>query len=307
MSMYTRFMGDTDNAPGHRLVANPDLEEALNFQVLFPEPFRLNESDLTKAIRQHPYTTDTARVEIEHTTVSMGTPLGLAGWGDHVIQLMGFNIPMPPDILSHSLQVSHCDQELKALAYNHRSYLNLSYAGYVTDPFSQYEALSILAGIFAGMGAIMVVNLRATSCVPAHMFSPAQLSAVQLEQVFQDFLPASLYRGFVKYFVPDEVSGWVRTVGADALYLPDLAAFLPDMAQAEEYFIIFANIHTYLRNENVILGVGHTLQVGPDHHVKLRIPTEDEFFLHSEGVMYVLGPGSEFESRRVAKFGSKRP
>jgi hypothetical protein len=299
MSTTSRFFGEPDHMPGKRLVANPGtVGEALSFILLFPDQYRPSELGLTKALREHPLCSNEARVEIDPHCAAKGTPLGLAGWGDHVMQLIGFDAPMPPQDLAHSLQVSHCDQALKAQARRHRSHMLLRYAGYTDDPLAQYNALAALAGIFAEAGALMVVNLRASSCIPASMLSPSQNP--KLEHLISSFLPSLLYCGFVKYFIESSPGGWVRTVGADAVHLPDLAAYLPHMDQAEYYLRLYSDIHRYIRETESPIQAGDTMQVGPNEHIRLRPPKDEEYFLASDGVMLVVEPLSELEGRRAA-------
>lgn len=304
MSTMSRFMGESGDEIT-RLVANPDMAEpALSLQVLFPEGLHLSELGLTKALREHPLSEPHARVEIDQDCVANGTPLGLAGWGDHVIRWLGFNAPIPRDELAFSLQVSHCDQALKGLARQHESHLILYYAGYSEDPLSQYEALATFAGIFADMGALMVVNLHASSCLPADLLSP-KANPVFTETV-KSVLPTMLYCGFIKYFIEGGESGWVRTKGADALHLPDFAAYLPNMKKAEDYLAIFTDLHDYIVTMGKLIHDGDTVQLPQKRHIKLRAVSEDEYFLESDGMMLVIESGSEFESKRVAARKVKR-
>lgn len=289
------------NKNSHKpLVANiNNHNEALAFQVLFSGSHNLYEQNLDVVLHEHPLVDNDARVDITDDKAVNGISQGLLGWGKHVIQLTSIDEAMPEDILAYSLQVSHCDQEAKEQARQHRSHVLLRYVGYDTNPYAQYDVLAIVAGIFADYGALMVVNLRAASCLPTTMLSPKQNTADHLEQVIATLLPSILYCGFVKYFIEGEESLWVRTVGADALYLPDFAAFLPSIEVSEEYFMIFTEIHHYIHNNNVQLDVGHTMQIGVDNYVKLRMPKEDEAFLNSEGSIFILEPCPEVEYQEI--------
>jgi len=305
MSIVDRFCGKEGETK--RLVANPNINDAFDFQILFSGTFNLDELGLTRALRAHPLCSKTARVEIEPSCAANGTSLGLAGWGEHVIQILGFNnVPMPADVLAHSLQVSHCEPSFKAEVRKHKSHILLKYAGYDAEPFSCYQALAILAGVFADTGALMVVNLRATSCIPAEMLSITQNP--YFEETFAEYIPAMLYCGFVKYFIEGTAGGWVRTIGADALHLPDLSANLVDMKYAEEYFLMFKEIHGYIKNTGKTIDAGDTLHLGGDRHYKLRNPDDEkEYFLNSDGVMLIVEQGSELESKRVEAGKVRKP
>ncbi len=298
MSTITRFFGEQDPENTRCLVANPKMDgNPLSLQILFPKKFHLSELGLTKSLRKHPLSSKTARIEIEQECATHGTPLGLAGWDDHVIQIIGFDAPIPHDELAFSLQVSHCDAELKEQAAQHQSHILLYYAGYDENPICQYEALAILAGAFANAGALMVVNLLASSAIPARMISPEQNP--MLEKTFTQFLLSILFIGFVKYFTESRPDGWVRTMGADALFLPNLAAYLEDMNNSEHYFKMFTNIHDYVCKTGNYIQAGDTMQLNSKEHIKTRLPTEKEYFLENNGSLLVIEKGSELESKRV--------
>jgi hypothetical protein len=40
-----------------------------------------------------------ASCEIDAKTAARGTPMGLLGWGAHVVQQVGFDAPMPPKVV----------------------------------------------------------------------------------------------------------------------------------------------------------------------------------------------------------------
>lgn len=82
------------------------------------------------------------------------------------------------------------------------------------NPRASDDALATQAGIFADVRTLMVVNLRASSCIPADMVCPKQNP--MLEHVIASFLPSLLYCGFVKYFIESEPGGSARTVRAAA-------------------------------------------------------------------------------------------
>lgn len=288
------------------LVANlNNHHEPLRFHILFSDIYCLREQDLKRALHRHPLVSSDARVSIEENGSVHGTTQGLIGWGKHVVQFVGIDQPMSEEILSYSLQLAHCDQGIKQKARKHSSYVLLSYVGYDVNPYVQYDALAIAAGVMAEQDAFMVVNLRATSCLPTAMLSPKRNTVDKLEQVIYTLLPSILYCGFVKYFIEDENSLWIRTVGADALYLPDFAAFLTDIEAAEEYFMVFTEIHKYLQSHNIQLGMTDTMEIGEGKYIKFRAPKTNETFLESEGSMLVLEPCSEIEYKKLLKKNKK--
>ena len=73
--------------------------------------------------------------------------MGLVAWGRHVVKVVGFDAPMPPSVLDHTVGLSHYDPSLKEAAYAHASHVLLFYAGYEPNVLEQHVALAATAAI----------------------------------------------------------------------------------------------------------------------------------------------------------------
>jgi hypothetical protein len=288
MGLINRFFGrrarKTDEAS--RLVANPDDRDALSLQLLFTSPLDLEAGKLTKSLRSYHPSLKDALVELDADTAAQGTPIGLAGWGDHVIRLVGFNVPMPSEVVERCVAPSHYGPELKEKARKHQAHMLLSYAGRESSRLEQYVAVAVLAGVLASHGALVILNESAHTSFPAAALSADPSEGDTLEQLRS--LPLLiLFCGFVKYEVEGIPGVWMRTYGAHLLGLPDLATLAQGHHEGEKYFELFGNIFTYLLNSGARFDVGHTMQVGSDTFMRLRAPTKEEYFLQSEGELFV--------------------
>jgi hypothetical protein len=255
--------------------------------VLFKGVFQLDSDRLTAALRSYDPSMARARFEFEPELGKKGTIVGLAGWGKHVIRLVGFDLPMPADAVEQCVAPSHYGEDLKKQARDHKSHLLLYYGGYDTSPFEQYTALAALGGVLSQFGAIVLLNEAAHTSFPAEALSRSDTDGDIMEMIRECPL-LILFCGFVKYDLPDSDQVWMRTFGAHLLGLPDIAGLADGHHEGQRYFDIFENILRYLRTSGAHLAAGHTSQVGENEFVRFRAPTKDEAFLESEGEMLVV-------------------
>jgi hypothetical protein len=296
MGLFNRFFGSSD-APqnrGEQLVANPAKGEKIGLQLLFDRPLALDADSLRKALRSwHPELAKAA-CEIDPATIAQGTPLGLAGWGEHVIQIVGFNVPMPAEPVEKCIQPAHYGADLKEKARAHQAHLLLFYAGYEESRVEQFVALAAVAAVLAQFGAIVVLNEGAHTSLPT-----LALSADPKEDDRMDLLRnlplLILYAGFVKYTVDGTDGVWMRTYGLPELGLPDLATLTAGHHEGNSTFEMFSDVLAYVMETEAHMAAGHTMQLGADLFLRLRAPTEDEYFLESTGELFVaeLIPASE--------------
>ena len=93
------------------LIAARHTDNEPSFQVLFREKFNLSPEAIVEAMRAYHPTMADADCEIVPEMSEEGKIFGLAGWGDHVIRMVGFDLPIPNDV------AERCIQELRALGY----------------------------------------------------------------------------------------------------------------------------------------------------------------------------------------------
>ena len=310
MDFLHRFSGFGTPAPGGELVANPRVENPLGLQLLFDAPLDLDADALALALRAfHP---DLAAAAAELHVVPRTEPpgghpendsppavLGLAGWGRHIVKLIGFNAPMPSDAVEACVRPAHFAEDLKQLAYGHVAHVLLYYAGYEQDPLEQYVALGAVAAALARFGAVTTLNEHGRTAIPAAALLPQDDEPDALDVLRQLPIPL-IYGGFVKLEVEGKPGVWMRTCGAGRLGLPDLALRAAGHHEGQRTFFLFSRLLDYLRESGRSFAPGHTMQVGDDLYLRLREPAEAEWYLETEGEMLVCEPISADEANQPA-------
>lgn len=294
MSLLDRFMGQPDpDSPEAELIANAALENPPSYVLLFPKALDLDADALTLALQSYHPTLSRAKAELMDVSIDETSPddvksvLGLAGWDNHVIKLVGFDAPIPPQLFETCVRPAHCSPDLKRDALQHESHLLLYYAGRESDPLEQYVALTVVAAVLARFDALLLLNENARTAFPAEALLAEEPDHDALEMLRSMPIPL-LYGGFVKVEVEGEAGVWMRTFGNKMLNLPDLAFRAEGHHQGSETFDLFANVLAYVRESGQKLGLGHTMQVGEDIWLRLRQPAADEWhYLHSDGEMFV--------------------
>ena len=212
MGILSRFFGrkEDDDDRGGQLVANRKIEDRLTLQVLFDGKSLFEPERIIAALRSYHRSMARARCELKPELGKKGTVLGLAGWGKHVIQLVGFDLPMPADAVERCVAPSHYGQDLKDQARSHRSHVLLYYAGHEESPFEQYVTLAAVGGAMSKLGAIVLLNEAAHTSFPADALSGGDDEDDNMEQL-RSFPLLYLYCGFVKYDVENDKGTWMRT------------------------------------------------------------------------------------------------
>jgi hypothetical protein len=295
MDLIDRFNGQRDPAAFWQLVANPNIERAISYQLLLMGNLEVDADALTHAIRSiHP---SLAKAQAEVLELSrQDVPdtearsiIGLAGWGNHVIKFVGFEEPVPKSVFDMCVRPSHISEELKEVAARHRSHLLIYYAGYEKTPLEQFVGLTVVATALAKLGAILLLNEAARNSFPAEALL-AKEPGDALEALRTMPIPL-LYGGFVKIEIEDQPGVWMRTFGNVRLNLPDLAFKTEGHHQGNETFDLFANMLGYLLESGTQFAPGHTVQLSEQEFLRLRAPTEEEWFLESDGEMLVVEKG----------------
>lgn len=293
MSIFSRFFGRHDDDDRvTQLIANPEIESPLSLQLLLEGQLQLKSEEVEAVLQSYHSSMANARCELDERLGEEGKIFGLVGWANHVVRLVGFDLPMPAEAVESCVAPSHYPQELKERARSHNGHVLLFYAGYEESPYEQYVALAALAGALSHLGAIVVLNESARTSFPAAALSGSGVDGDIIE-LLRTLPLAILYCGFVKYEVEGTSGVWMRTYGAHLLGLPDFAAYASGHDEGQRYFDIFENVFAYLRKSGAVIAAGHTMQVGEHEFLKCRERTEDEYFLESEGELLVaelIGP-----------------
>jgi len=278
MALFSRFFGKQDDAsPEMAMIANPAIQDPVCLQVLFTaEKLPFTAEALQKALRTYDPLLQEARCEIESSGDEM---LGLIGWGQHVIKLVGFSAPFPTASVEQCVAPAHYPDPVKQEIRSSASHLLLYYGGYVEDVFEQYLALAVAAGAIASFGATGVLNETAHSSLPAALLNDAEVKG-QACAMLGSLPLLALFCGFVKYEVEGTQGVWMRTYGAEAFGLPNFATLATGHHEGEEFFELFGSILDYLRTSHAVMEAGHTMQVGEDTFMRARNATQAEYFLH---------------------------
>jgi len=299
MDLIARFFGKVspdEVAPGE-LVARKISSQPLSLQLLVGTPLELDEDGLTLALRSYHRDLESATVELLNLgEVAKQSPafreetslIGLIGWGDHVVQLVGIDAPMPDAVLETCLRPAHIPLDLKQRATTHKSHILLYYVGRENDPLEQYVALAAVSAALAKFDAMFVLNESGHTAQTVGMIIPDPENPDEDTLAMLRAMPIPLlYSGFVKIEIDGMPGVWVRTYGNHMLGLPDFAMLTAGHQEGSNAFEIFSSVLTYLRESKAKFAVGHSMQLGDKTFMKLRAPTAEEYFLESEGTMFV--------------------
>jgi uncharacterized protein DUF4261 len=190
-------------------------------------------------------------------------------------------------VVAKCIQPAHYPQEVKARALAHQAHSLLYYAGYEDDPREQYLALAVVAGVLGEAGALVVLNESARTSLPTSVLFDKDVATDRLA-VLRAFPLLILFCGFVKYEVEGFKGVWMRTYGNHLLGLPDLAYRAKGHFQGQWVFDTFGHIVNYLLESGARFEAGETMQLEQEAYFRFRLPKRKEYFLESEGEIFVL-------------------
>jgi hypothetical protein len=206
------------------------------------------------------------------------------------VKVVAFAAPLPVSTVERCVQPAHYDPETKEEAYRHGAHVILFYAGYELDPFEQHVALAAVSAALARFGAIVTMNETASTSVPSAALLPHEEDQGDTLAAIRALPLPFLFVGFVKVEVQGEPGVWMRTYGCQAFKLPNLALHAEGHHQGSATFTLFGNMLAYLRSSGKTFAAGDTMNVGDGMFLRLRERTEQEWFLESEGGMFVVEP-----------------
>jgi len=280
---------------GDDLVDDVSLDNPLSLQVVFDGTFQLDPKAVTKTLRQYSKETAKGSCRLADGFAERGTALGLIGWGHHVVRIVGFDVPMPPQVVEACVAPAHYGQPMKARVRAHTAHVILYYAGQEESALEQYVVLAAVAGVLSEHGGIGVLNESARTSLPGEILGQGISKSGEPLELLRSLPLPMLYVGMVKYEVEGIEGVWMRTYGADLLGLADFAHLASGHDQGSMVFGVFSNIMSYQLDSGAEFDAGHTVQVGDDQFMKLRAPTSEEYFLESSGELYVVEFATESE------------
>jgi hypothetical protein len=213
--------------------------------------------------------------------------LGLVEWGGHAIKLVACDSPMPTNAVEACLKPALLPPDFKARARAHRAHVLLYYAGRASDAIEQRVALGCVAGALAHFGAIVTLNEEARAAIASFALTADDEGEDMLATLRSLPLPF-LYGGFAKMELADIPGVWMRTFACPRLGLPNLALQAAAHADGERVFQLFGGILGYLRETGVPLEAGERIRVDDDRELAVRAPDEREWWLDSDGPLWVL-------------------
>ena len=294
MGLVSRIFGRrtaTDEELAAQLQAKRDIAPLLSLQVVFAEHPQLTAPKFGDALQQFHPSMARARCEFDQTLAGAGKLFGLVGWGRHVVQVVGFDHPLPEATVEQCIAQTRYLQEVKDMTRAHRAHVNVYYVGYETSALEQYVALAAVAGTLARFGAISVLNEVARSSQPIDTLTAYQARQDSMERLRKLPLPA-LYCGFMKYPAPG-AGVWMRTHGAYLLGQPELAALASDHQQSGHYFNTFDGVLRILLSSGEPIKAGDSMPFTQGQRLQFKAADATVECLHSESLLLVvetLGP-----------------
>jgi hypothetical protein len=243
--------------------------------VVFEKAGSYTADALLKTLQGMSPITALATVQSLPGTVENGTPVLRVAWAEHVIDVVGMDVPAPKGVIEKCVQPAHYPQEAKAKIRASRSHAILFNSGSTASVQEKYVALGIVAAAFAKHGGIGVLNEAAMTSLTGELIYTMATARPDFEMLRH--LPLlMLYCGFVKYFLPDKKTAWMRTYNNPTFGLPDFASKAA-LDQAKATFDLFSGLMTYLLKTGKKFVPGHTAEMG-DLRLKFRAPRDDEPF-----------------------------
>lgn len=270
----------------------------MRFHLLFDAPVELDLAHLAARLAEFDPALVDAVIELD-----LETRIARVAFGAFEMWFRAVGDPMPEAALEPAVQLAHLDPDEKAAARAHRCFVILEHAP-PTDrsprPLDRYRALAIVAAAFAGLGARFIVNLEARTVVPAAALIAPPTEVIQLVERLS---PLLFYMGFAKYEValPPEREGdpvrregvWMRTHGAAAFGLPDLARLASGHEEGLATFGAMSEMFVHMIESGAALAVGDVVQLPEGALAILRPPHRDEAFVAvDDGPVLVLEPTS---------------
>ena len=257
-------------------------------QLLFFDPPALDADAITAFLRPHlPDVTCELAPAPTGVVNADGPPaslVGLVSFGEHVIKLIHFDAPMPYGPVEACVGPAMIPPPMKVDSKQHKAHTLLYHTG-ATDSLEQFVALCAVAGALARFDAIVVLNEEARTAVPAFDLIPDD--AEDALNTYRTLPIPYLLGGFLKLDAGDG-GPWVRTFTNHRLNLPNLARHLTGHEQTGETFQLFAGMLGYLRTVGETFTAGDTVDLGDGPKLRLREPTEAEWWLDSAGAMLVV-------------------
>lgn len=223
----------------------------------------------------------------DFAAVTVDLQSGRIAWGRHVVKLLAFDTPMPAHAIEACLQAALLPPEVKADARRHAAHVILHYAGEEAKPLEQMVAVAAVAGVLAELGAMVTLHEEARAAILSTDLLPDQVGEDMMAVLRALPLPY-LYAGFVKMLLSDISGVWMRTFAAHRFGVPDLAYHAASHDEGQATFARFSGLHGYLLETGLLFEDGEVIRIDDDHHYRVRLPKDSEWWLESPETVWVL-------------------
>ncbi|MCS7073961.1 MAG: hypothetical protein NZ108_05800 [Bacteroidia bacterium] len=216
-------------------------------------------------------------VEIEKDFNDGGVLLAEVSFGEHRIEVIGIQAPVPKDVVERCVLPSHWAADIKELIQSHRGNVVLCYAGSDLDPVEQYLALYKVAAGLYNDNLVGVLNEAAWSCHPAPIIP--KLVSDELIQVCRDSPPLIFWTGF--FITETEEGFWFFTKGYHLFGLRELVFFSEQPEDVPSVMQLFNELFYYLFFEKASVQVGDILRLNENDFFEFSEPSQENPLPHS--------------------------
>ncbi|MEW9097061.1 MAG: DUF4261 domain-containing protein [Clostridiaceae bacterium] len=282
MGLIDKFLGRKENK--NDLNQNKDENEGkdLNLEngpaliMVFDTLPIIDGKNLSKRIEKIEKLNTEVEVTIEKELNNGETLLSVIEFDDHKIKLVGFNAPLPDDVINYTVDCSYWKPEDKDNIRNHKAHIICYYDGQNLDPSEKYIALYKVIYGFREKGLVGIINEGAWTCQPAYVVE--DLVGKEMLMASREVPPLMLWTNFIK--MPMDYGTWMFTKGNHIFGVNDFA-YLGDINEAAEINEIFNNIFYYIYENQAIVESGHTLQIEEEVYLKFRDVYRENEYLES--------------------------
>jgi hypothetical protein len=266
-----------------------------SLQLLFRDLLDLSRDALLVAIREYHPTLANASVEFAAGTLlanNSSSLVGLVEWAEHVVKLFVFDEKMPANAVEGCLRPALLPPDIKDAARQHGAHILLYYAGKNDIALEQLVALGCVAGALAQFGGIVTLNEEARAAIASFALTPDDAGEDMIETLRTLPVPY-LYGGFAKMELTEVPGVWIRTFACPRIGLPNLAYHAASHAEGERLFHLFTGILGYLRETGFPLESGEVVRIDDTTSLRVREAENKEWWLDSDGPLWVLEPVAE--------------
>ena len=210
------------------------------------------------------------QVSIEKDFNDGGVLLAEASFGNHLVEIIGIQAPVPKDVIERCILPSHWAADIKELMQSHRGNVVLCYAGSDPDPVEQYLALYKVAAGLRDDNVVGVLNEAAWSCHPAPIIE--KLISPDLIQVCRDSPPLIFWTGFL--IIETDEGFWFFTKGYHLFGLRELVMFSEQPEGVQKVIEIFNELFYYFFFEKPEVQTGDVLGLNENQFFEFHEPAE---------------------------------